>query len=155
LAAKILPQKGRGTAREAGGGGVKCPGPNNHRAYRSIQILQNIARRDPHDRDTLGFQPGIAPFVFLGNIPAVMDQSVNLDCQRQFRAEEVQDIDSRRLLATEFESVWPLAQFSPQQHFGQRHCASQLGRAALCFGWSVDHDSFTPPPPPLAAVPLP
>jgi hypothetical protein len=118
LAAKILPHQGTGTAREAGGGGVKLPGPINDRAYRSTQILQYVASRDPQDRDTLRFQPGIAPFVLLGDIPAVMDQSVDLNRQLQFRAEEVQDIASGRVLVTEFEAVWPLAQFSPQQHFG-------------------------------------
>src|SRR3569833_2792375 len=89
-------------------------------------ILQNGIRRYSQSRDLLGTQEFRSPSVPARRDHAIVRSSIYLDRETKRRAIEIENVDSSRMLATEFEAAGPFAQFAPQQALWQTHLAAEF-----------------------------
>ena len=66
-----------------------------------LRVFQDFYSRDPQGLDPSVLQPPIPGLVVLRSVAPRMRLSVNLDCQPRIAAEEVENIESGRMLTPE------------------------------------------------------
>src|SRR3546814_17511172 len=79
--------------------------------------------------------------------------SIHLDRQPHGRTIEIQNIDTRRVLAPKLEAVWPPPQQAPEHPLGKAHFAAQFSGELERVAWAGDHRGC--PSTILRMVPLP
>src|SRR3546814_17158286 len=82
-----------------------------------------------------------------------MCPSIHFDRQPHGRTIEIQNIDTRRVLAPKLEAVWPPPQQAPEHPLGKAHFAAQFSGALERVAWAGDHRGC--PSTILRMVPLP
>jgi hypothetical protein len=90
-----------------------------------VGILEKLGRRNSECFDAGGPEPLISRFITPGLVAARVRLPIDFDRQSSIAAEEVEDIRSGGMLATELEPVRTLAEPMPEDHFWQRHFAPE------------------------------
>lgn len=156
----------------------------NNTTQDGLQIIQQYLSGYPQGRDVLRSQEIRTSFVSLRSIHAVMCGTVHFYREPYSRAVEIQNIWTRWVLATIFETARSLAQLPPEERFRQAHLTSQLAREFYTPDRAVDQNplptgegdhpkdggaasrspcnvtiepypSLAPPPTPLVPLPVP
>ena len=152
--ARFLPGTGRGTMRSM----VAGHAPQTRQAFDplgadlddpgdgGVEVAQDRHGRHAHGRDLLRSQEFRAACVRPRGSLAIVRASVDLDRQPSYRAVEVEDVDSGRVLAPEFQALGAFAQLTPEEALGQGHLAAELARAFHHLARSGYHDGSPPPP---------
>ena len=121
---------GRGTARRSRVvEGEMRPRRIDNVGERGFQIRQHILRQNTQCGNSVPGKPRVARFIQQGTAAKIMRSAVDLNRQTGIAAEEIEHIGSAWMLAAEFEAAGALAQFRPQQNFGQGHVLTQLSGA--------------------------
>src|SRR3546814_14162287 len=68
-----------------------------------------------------------------------MCPSIHFDRQPHGRTIEIQNIDTRRVLAPKLEAVWPPPQQAPEHPLGKAQFAAQFSGALERVAWAGDH----------------
>jgi len=97
-------------------------------------ILQNISGSDTNGLNTLGFQPGIAPYIAFGVITHVMRHPIHLNHKPRVGTVKIHADSAAGMLPPKLHTLRLPAQRAPQQHFRQRHLLTQLPRAGNSAG---------------------
>jgi hypothetical protein len=105
----------------------------------SLHILQHVNRCNAQRENPLLGQPFVAPFIVRRPIPAIMCFTVNLNAKLRLVAVKIQNIRASRVLLAPVMAGLQVAQLLPQKHFGQRHFAAKLFRAAIGFASALEH----------------
>ena len=121
--------------------------------HRRLNIAQHSRGGHPQRRDALRTQVLRPRRVGFGRTDAIVGKAVHLDIEFCRGAVKIENVNSRRVLATEFEPARSLAEFAPQHNFRKRHFAAELAGAFYRFGRSGYHCLC--PSPILRMVPLP
>ena len=152
----ILPElcSGRGTARHRRG----VEGRARRRLaknvpHHGVEIAKDIARGDAQRFDAVCGEQGVPPGISRGPILEAMRLAIDFDAQPRLGAVEIEDIRTRRMLATKFQPVRAGAKLCPQGNFGKREGAAQCSRSSNCLARFAQHSVC--PSTMLCMVPLP
>ena len=148
----FLPGTGRGTVRRTVEGHARRTGLNdvaNHSGY----VLEHMTGRNPHHLHSLASKPRVSRSIAFGTIASVMRKSIEFDRNANLGAKEIQHVATCGMLSPKFEATGSLAQFAPQQAFGQRQFTAQSSRAFDSLSRSGEHSAL--PSTMLRMVPLP
>ena len=147
----FLPElvSGRGTVRRTVEGQTRRSLLNDMNED-AIEIRQDLARRYAKGKDPRPCQPKITGGIPLRRFSSRVRFTIDLDRQSCVAAEEIEDVWTGRVLPTKLQRFRTLAQFPPQQTFGQAQRFAQATRFADCpmlrFGRDVLEQRLTPPP---------
>ena len=86
---------------------------------RRLDIFEHKLSRHAQCRNMLRPKKVRSRLILTSTLDTIVGEAINFDSQPDCRAIEIEYVDPRRMLPPEFESARPLAQFAPQQHFGQ------------------------------------
>src|SRR5690349_12741688 len=80
----------------------------------ALKIVPHVHRADTQRLDALASAPGVPADVAIRIGTEVMCKAIHLDRKRGFEAEEVQDVRTKRMLTTKFESCRAALQHVPE-----------------------------------------
>jgi len=124
--------------------------------HNSLHIPQHVRCRDTQNPDTLADQPGITVSIANRCVTTPMHFPIDLDRKAMTGTKEIQHIAASRMLSPKTQPGGTLAQFLPQQHFGEGHRLAQATGAMLHAFGTMEHDRSLPlrlacgQPPPLS-----
>ena len=148
----FLPGTGRGTVRRTVEGHARRADIGDI-LHHSTDIHKHVPRWNTHHFYSLPSQPRVTRAIPFWAIACVVRETVHLNRDANFGTKEVEHIGTCRMLSSKLEAAGSLAQFAPQQAFGQRQFTAQSSRAFDSLSRSGEHSAL--PSTMLRMVPLP
>jgi hypothetical protein len=138
--------------------GLRWLSLKGHQSHYTVQIRQDLARRNSDGSKSLVRKPFVASLIMDRRKPSIMDFAVYFDGKARLETSEIEDVRSRRMLAPELEAGGALAELAPEKNFGQGHVFAELSGLADRLAGAGQHGFLSgrcSPSTILRMVPLP